>query len=167
MYIRNVRFLEATRLGFRHYFRFSGRAQRAEFWWFQLFLMLVTVILMIVDMSIFGYEESDPEPFSNIWLIVTFIPTLSIGWRRMHDIGKSGWWSLLWAAPIIWTAVAAVTLFTSDGSYNLVGVLAVGLGVIATLGTFIYVIVLCATDSEPYDNRFGPSVKYDPVEYSH
>lgn len=167
MSVRNVGFLEASRLGFQNYFRFSGRAQRAEFWWFQLFMTLVMIVLVILDVSIFGYEESDPEPFSNIWLVVTFIPTLSIGWRRLHDIGKSGWWSLLWVAPILWTAVASVTLFTSDGNYNIVGALAVGLGVIATLGGFIYVIVLCATDSEPYDNRFGPSVKYDPVEYSY
>lgn len=166
MSVRNVKFFEATRLGFQRYFQFSGRAQRAEFWWFQLFITLVYVVLIVIDMSIFGYEESDPEPFSNIWFIVTFIPTLSIGWRRLHDIGKSGWWSLVWAPPVIWTAVAAVTLFTSEDSYTFVGILAVVLGSIVTLGAFIYVIVLCATDSDPYDNHFGPSVKYGPIEDS-
>lgn len=162
MSVRNVKFFDAVRLGFKKYFQFRGRAQRSEFWWFQLFTWLVMLVLIIIDMSIFGYEDSDPEPFSNFWFIVTFIPTLSIGWRRLHDIGKSGWWSLLWLAPLIWATVAGITLFSSEGSFELIGVLAVSLGVIATLAAFIYVIVLCATDSEPYDNHFGPSVKYDP-----
>jgi uncharacterized membrane protein YhaH (DUF805 family) len=119
---------------------------------------------MMFDVIILGVDDPSENfsPTSDLFSLATLIPSLSLGWRRMHDIGKSGWWSLLWAAPLIWAAVAGVTLFTSDGSFELIGAIAVGFGVIATIGAFIYVIVLLATDSDPYDNHFGPSVKYDP-----
>lgn len=160
--VRHVGFGEAIKLGFQKYVQFSGRAQRSEFWYFQLFLALVAIGLWAVDVSLFGFDEDSPEPLSDIWLVLTLIPTLSIGWRRLHDIGRSGWWSVLWAAPLLWTAVASITLFASNEDYTLVGILAAIMGLIAMIGALIYVVVLCATDSEPRDNRFGPSVKYGP-----
>jgi len=160
MMVRNVGFLQAAKLGFQKYFQFSGRSQRAEFWWFQLFMTLVSLALTVFDYVIFGFDLDNPEPFSSIWLLVTLIPALSIGWRRMHDIGKSGWWSLLVLAPVLWTVVASVIMFTSNDDLTFVGVIVVGLGVIATIASAIYVIVLCATDSQVSDNRYGPSVKY-------
>ncbi|MGJ8560830.1 MAG: DUF805 domain-containing protein [Litorimonas sp.] len=157
-------FFEAIRLGFQKYFQFSGRAQRAEYWWFFLFGLIGAVTLTFFDMAVLGVDDpsEDFSPTSDLFSLATLIPSLSLGWRRMHDIGKSGWWSIIWLAPLIWAVVAGITLFSSEGSLELIGALAVGLGVIATLAAFIYVIVLCATDSEPHDNRFGPSVKYDP-----
>jgi uncharacterized membrane protein YhaH (DUF805 family) len=162
-FVRNVNFVEAIRIGFQKYFQFSGRAQRAEFWWFSLFTTVASLVLSGLDVTIFGVEywDDDFSPLSDIFSLVILVPSLSIGWRRMHDIGKSGWWSLLWLAPIVWTAVAAVTLFGSDDSYTLVGIFAVIIGIVATIAAFIYYIVLCATDSDPNPNLYGPSPKYD------
>lgn len=164
MTVRNVEFFEAVRLGFQKYFQFSGRAQRAEYWWFCLFCIVVSIILTVFDVSVLGVDDPSENfsPTSDLFSLATLIPTLSLGWRRMHDIGKSGWWSVLWIAPLIWAVVAGITLFSSEGDFGLIGAVAVGLGVIGTLAALVYVIVLLATDSNPQDNHFGPSVKYDP-----
>lgn len=162
MYVRNIGFLEAARLAFQKYFQFSGRAQRAEYWWFQLFIFVVAIVLAVLDAITFGLSNDGTGLFGSIWSLATVIPTLSLGWRRMHDIGKSGWWNLLPLAPVLWTIVAAVILFESSDTSNAIAVIAMILGGFATLASVIYVIVLSATDSDPHDNQFGFSVKYNP-----
>lgn len=66
------------------YATFSGRASRPEFWWFFLFQVLVTVAAgMLGDM------------ISGLVGLALLLPALAVGTRRLHDIGKSGWWQLL------------------------------------------------------------------------
>jgi uncharacterized membrane protein YhaH (DUF805 family) len=90
-----VSFGEAISLAFKNYINFSGRATRAEYWWWCLFLVLTEVVLSITD-SITGIGA-----LQNIFNLATFIPGLALGARRLHDIGKSGWWQLLWFAIIV------------------------------------------------------------------
>lgn len=162
MAIRQVTFLDAVRLGFKNYFRFSGRAQRAEYWWFYLFTLIATAALTVIDVVLFGIENPSENfsPAADIFSILVIIPTLALGWRRMHDINRSGWWSLLPILPAIWMAVAALTLFTSDEELTIVGVIAIIIGIIGIIAAIIYVIVLLATDSDRTQNRYGPSPKY-------
>lgn len=162
MYARHVGFWESVQSGFRNYFRFSGRAQRAEYWWFYLFCVLCQAILTVFDVSIFGVDvlDDDFSPLADIFALVTVIPVLALGWRRMHDINRSGWWSLLPLAPMLWAVIAAIVMFTSDSELTAVGVGVVAIGVIATFAAIIYVIVLLATDSDVGPNRYGQSVKY-------
>ncbi|GHU26545.1 aminopeptidase [Spirochaetia bacterium] len=69
---------------------FSGRSRRAEYWWYLLFYMIVTGLLSAIDrvVSVPGFIQ---------WLITAglWIPTLSTGWRRMHDVGKPGGFILI------------------------------------------------------------------------
>ena len=70
---------------FKKYADFKGRASRSEYWWFALFI------------SLFGsYLINQVE---GIWKILTYlgliIPLMSVGTRRLHDTGRSGWWQLL------------------------------------------------------------------------
>ena len=90
-----VGFGEAISLGFKNYINFSGRATRAEYWWWCLFLVVTGVGLSIID-SITGIGT-----LQNIFNLATFIPGLALGARRLHDIGKSGWWQLLWFAILV------------------------------------------------------------------
>jgi Na+-translocating ferredoxin:NAD+ oxidoreductase subunit E len=69
----------------RKYTDFNGRARRPEFWFFYLF----NIILSIIP-SLFGFEI-----LSSIYALFILIPSVAVGVRRMHDIGKSGWYILI------------------------------------------------------------------------
>ncbi|PZC45288.1 MAG: Uncharacterized membrane protein YhaH, DUF805 family [Chloroflexi bacterium] len=88
-------FGEAVNRAFRQYFTFSGRATRAEHWWFALFV----TIGRIVFGGIGGFAGL-PGVLDAVWVIVTFIPSLAVGVRRLHDINRTGWWLLLWLVPV-------------------------------------------------------------------
>ena len=70
-------FSEAISSGFRNYVGFSGRASRSEFWYWILFTVLVSIVTSIVD---FGALSSNVMPFSSIWSLVTFLPSLAMGY---------------------------------------------------------------------------------------
>ena len=69
---------------FSQYATFSGRASRSEFWWFFLFQILVSVAAGMVS-----------EKLSGLVSLGLLLPALAVGARRLHDIGRSGWWQLL------------------------------------------------------------------------
>jgi uncharacterized membrane protein YhaH (DUF805 family) len=72
------------------YADFSGRARRSEYWWFFLFQILVIGVLSIV-LSILGTLVS----------LALLIPAIAVGARRLHDVGRSGWWMLIGFIPLI------------------------------------------------------------------
>lgn len=92
------------------YFQFSGRAPRREYWYFVLFSIIISLILGFIDafagtMLTFGTDPMG-QPIQTGLLGIIFslgllIPSIAIGVRRMHDIGKSGWWLLLAIIPLI------------------------------------------------------------------
>ena len=72
----------------------SGRAGRSEYWWFMLFTFLVV--------SAIGLLGSVAEgPLVAIPGIIVMVPGITLGVRRMHDIGMSGWWLLVWLIPLV------------------------------------------------------------------
>ena len=94
-------FSEAVKSAFRNYVNFSGRSRRPEYWYFVLFLFLVGIVTGLADFGIFHTPESDIGPFSAIFVLATLIPSLSVAVRRLHDIGRSGWFLLLALIPVI------------------------------------------------------------------
>ena len=89
-----IGFGAAIQLGFKNYVNFGGRATRAEYWWWFLFAILGGVVTGIIDAFGIGVTQS-------IFNLAIFIPGLALGARRLHDIGKSGWWQLLWFVILI------------------------------------------------------------------
>lgn len=83
-------FGESIQNCFSKYADFSGRADRSEYWWFELFLILV-----IVGAGMLG------ETIANLISLAVLLPSLAVGARRLHDINKSGWWQLLYLVPIV------------------------------------------------------------------
>ena len=76
-------FPEAVGKFFRNYTNVRGRASRSEFWWAVLFINIVGFIANLV-------------PVMNVlWVLVTFVPSISLATRRFHDINRSGWHQLL------------------------------------------------------------------------
>tara|TARA_B100001996_G_scaffold222294_1_gene170927 strand:+ start:116 stop:487 length:372 start_codon:yes stop_codon:yes gene_type:complete len=80
---------------FNKYTVFSGRASRSEFWYFALFGFLGSLIASVLDVMILGYSWESYGPLYIIFEIVIFIPSISVGARRLHDIDRSGWWQLI------------------------------------------------------------------------
>lgn len=71
------------------YAKFDGRAMRSEFWWFTLFSFVTSLVLGIVD-GVLGIAL-----LQNIFGLAVLIPSLAVGARRLHDVGRSGWWQLI------------------------------------------------------------------------
>ena len=118
----------------KNYVGFSGRAQRREYWFFTLFSLLMTFALSILDLIIFNLSsETVLGMFTGAYALAVFIPTLAVAFRRLHDTGKSGWWSLINLVPGI--------------------------------GTFVF-FVLLLLDSQPGENRWGPSPKAVKSEFT-
>lgn len=90
------------------YANFSDRAMRSEYWWWILFAIIASVVLGIVD-YIIGVQL-----LGSIFSLATLIPGIAVGVRRLHDLGKSGWWLL-----IALTGIGAFVLlywFTQPGT---------------------------------------------------
>ena len=94
-------FQQAVQTCFTKYAAFSGRAARSEFWYWQLFLTLAGLIVAILDTSLSLHSK----PFGLIYYLVTLLPTLAVGARRLHDTGRSAWWLLLLLVPIAGSGV--------------------------------------------------------------
>ena len=102
---------------FKKYAVFSGRASRSEFWWFELFLWIAMIVAAIIDTMMFGYSFEDYGPIYIIYCVVTFLPAIAVGARRLHDVGKSGWWQLI-AITIIGIIPLVIWLATEGTKKN-------------------------------------------------
>ncbi len=87
----------------KNYVNFNGRARRKAYWMFVLFNIIAAVILSIVD-GIIGTGGL----LGGLYALAVFIPGLALLVRRLHDIGKSGWWALIGLVPLIGVIVIIV-----------------------------------------------------------
>lgn len=88
-----MNFQDAIKFGFRNYVNFSGRAGRSEFWYWVLFCIIVGIVTLILDSAIF--PDNDLSPLNSIFSLLTLLPSLAVGARRLHDIDRTGWRQLL------------------------------------------------------------------------
>jgi len=93
-----------------HYADFEGRARRSEYWYFTLFNIIISYGLM--GMMFLGEGMYFMYFVSVLYSLGSLIPSLAVAVRRLHDIGKSGWYFLVFLIPvagIIWLLVLLVT----------------------------------------------------------
>ena len=97
----------------KKYADFRGRARRTEYWMFVLFSAIFWVATMILD-NLLGTKAKDDTVgvFYYLFTWATVLPRLAVLVRRLHDVGKSGWWVFISLIPIvggIWLFVLTVT----------------------------------------------------------
>ena len=90
-------FTWAIASAFSKYVTLSGRAARSEFWYWTLFLAVVTLCLSILDPVIFPMKRWGP--LASVFGLATFLPSVAVTVRRLHDTEKSGFWVLLLFLP--------------------------------------------------------------------
>jgi len=111
----------------QNYANFSGRARRSEYWYFTLFNLFAIISTAILD-RLFGTTFDmgfGPSPYGYITILYYFfilIPSLAVFVRRLHDVGKSGWFILISLIPLIgaiWLLVLVLTdSDTGDNEYG-------------------------------------------------
>lgn len=77
-------------------FNYQGRARRKEYWYY----ILVASIIILIGFTLDGILDT-PDTLSGLAGFILFFPSLAVTIRRLHDIGKSGWWYLISAIPLI------------------------------------------------------------------
>ncbi|MEG1238028.1 MAG: DUF805 domain-containing protein [Flavobacterium sp.] len=86
-----------------NYANFNGRARRREFWMFCLMNLIISFVIGFV----FGLLAPKAAFIANIYSLAVLVPSIAVAIRRMHDIGKSGWYILI---PIY-----NIVLFATEG----------------------------------------------------
>jgi uncharacterized membrane protein YhaH (DUF805 family) len=91
-------FIEAL----KKYAVFSGRSRRKEYWYFVLFVVLISIVLNIID-GLFGtyHRSTGAGLLSTIFSLAILIPSISVSVRRLHDIDRTGWWVLISLVPLV------------------------------------------------------------------
>jgi uncharacterized membrane protein YhaH (DUF805 family) len=92
-----------------HYFDFTGRARRKEFWIFYLTNLFIYWILSTLT----DYTDTDYTNATYIFLALILIPSIAVLLRRLHDSGKNGWNILFIFIPILgwfWLLILLILL---------------------------------------------------------
>jgi uncharacterized membrane protein YhaH (DUF805 family) len=137
------------------YADFTGRAPRAEYWWYALALVIVFVVLGIVEsmVGLKGMLFGVYGPLTGLLWLATIVPGIAVGVRRLHDTNRSGWWLLL-VVPYLISAVLALRSMAAGsmaglGSAGLLGIV----GIICVIALLVFMVL----PGTPGDNRYGPN----------
>ncbi len=156
-----MKFWEAVGSCFSKYAVFSGRARRSEYWYFTLFNTLVSAVFTTLTRVTDGSRIV--EILSGIFSLAVFLPGMAVAWRRMHDIGKSGVWTLAPTFLSIVTTILAVLMFVVADTTHMDAasamLIALGAAAIVTLVLLIVYIVWLVKDGQRGPNRYGPDPK--------
>ena len=106
-----MKFVDAIKTCLSKYATFEGRAGRPEFWWFMLFCMLAISLA----------EGFVGEGFSGLVTLAVLVPTFAVSARRLHDIGRTGWWQLLLLSGIGFLVLLYWWVQPGEGAGNIYG----------------------------------------------
>lgn len=151
---------------FKQYADFSGRARRKEFWWFNLINFIIMMILIAgwiwpvfsagIEAGIEGADAPDIEaltlmllksPFLYIYIIyylAILIPNIAVSVRRLHDIGKSGFWYFLPVGGSVLTMFANLASQSNMVLYIVLALIALAISIVFLVWMFM-------------DSKYGPN----------
>lgn len=177
-------------LTLRKTFVLRGRAPRIEYWSFVLFSTIITTLLItIMQVALVALLPADaitalesPETANEldslpsvamvamavmgiVYFLVNLavmVPQLTVTVRRMHDVGRSGKWLLLYFLLMVLCICSACSLAAIDDKElsQIIAVAGIVLPIIAIAGLCIFIFILTVLDSHRGPNKYGPSPKY-------
>lgn len=93
----------------KQYAVFSGRARRAEYWYFFLFHLIISLVLGFIDGFVGTFSaDAGIGLLGGIYALAVLLPSIAVSVRRLHDTERSGWWLLISLVPIIGVIVLLV-----------------------------------------------------------
>ena len=101
-----MNFVQSIQTCYKKFFDFSGRASKSEYWWFQLYTIIIYGMQFVF--------QGDLVLVFSILVIANIIPLYAAGVRRLHDTDKSGWFVLISIIPIL--GLIIFFLLMADGS---------------------------------------------------
>lgn len=93
----------------KQYTDFKGRASRGQYWRFVLCYVIVSIPLAIIDALVFKAQV-----LGLILALGLLLPSIAIGIRRLHDLGRCGWWYLIALIPFL-GPIALLIMFCLPG----------------------------------------------------
>lgn len=189
---RPMSFKRAVKQCWEKYAIFDGRSRRSECWWFGLFSLLVFILPLAVSLLLstaFNGSSQGVELLGYVIAIVMLIvllgtgilltvPMLSVATRRLHDVGRSGWWIVgdIGLSLLSWVvfSIASSSVGIADSSVHMslpmklmvicdssmpLFILVATL-MLAQVALTLTILVYTMLDSHKGENRYGPSPKY-------
>lgn len=135
----------------KHYVDFTGRADRAQFWYFVLVNFIMAIGVAIVG-GILGIRN-----LSDLYSLAVLLPTLGLTVRRLQDTGKPGSWVLIAFVPLVLMILLGIVSLLG-GALGTLGFLFVFMPIIAlaSLAAACILIYLCIQPGQPEANQYGP-----------
>jgi uncharacterized membrane protein YhaH (DUF805 family) len=141
---------------FKRYAEFSGRAPRAEYWWYVLAVGVTGLVLGLIDVLVLRrLIYGNYGPLGLVFTLGILVPGLAVLVRRLHDIDRSGWWALVKAPSyglILWKGSPFAAMAVLKGLGTPLAVILV----LAWLGAAFTVFLFTITEGTGDSNRFGP-----------
>jgi len=101
---------------------FQGRARRKEYWFFALINVVVVIALVMADFATGTLNsEAGIGLLSGLYSLAVLVPSLAVSVRRLHDVGRSGWWVLLALVPLLGLVILVFALMDSQPGDNQYG----------------------------------------------
>lgn len=94
----------------KKYAVFTGRSRRKEYWMFVLFQVMISCGIALVEFFL------NTSFLSILFGLATIVPSIAVSVRRLHDIGRTGWWVLISLIPLIGSIVLLVFACTDGES---------------------------------------------------
>lgn len=142
--------LDWALLPFSRYFDFSGRSSRAEYWYYTALLWFVTLLILLGEQLLGRPVEGVLTAINSLFGLVTFIPSLAVAVRRLHDINRSGFELLRYGIPLVVViCLIPFALFIAPFFVFVLGLAAVVIGV--------KFLVLMVIEGDRGPNLYGPN----------
>ena len=142
---------QAIQRGLQNSWTFDGRATRAEYWWWILFVNLLCAPLYVIPLAGAGFS-----------FLLSF-PTIAVTTRRLHDIGRTGWWQVLIVAPalicLVLLVLAVIAALGAGGDFSAVIATMffwIVITLIVSVGSAIWWTIWLVLQGDTGPNIYGP-----------